>query len=233
MRFQVAVVLAALVVPGTPAPASAAATGTLSAPNDVLYDDCHEVAYSYSLTLDPGDVAWNLDVEVLAPDGTNFSSDYVSGTAVTTRGSSSFQVCSYEDAGTYTLRATGEARDSGYEYRTFTLPDATMTIRKARTQTKLNTPDHDLNKGQKFTFTIRVRDERPVGYRGTSYAEVVLQVRRSSKWVNLPGFRGTTNQNGVEQIKARWASDGPVTVRARTLPEGNLESSYSGPITLR
>ncbi|MDX6375574.1 MAG: hypothetical protein QOD98_4562, partial [Nocardioidaceae bacterium] len=169
------------------------------------------------------------------PDATLTTEDHVSGDGTQTTGSRTFELCSFNGPGTYTLRASGQSNDTSSSMVPFTLPDATLTIRAVRSRTTLTTPHHDLTLGRLFTLTVTVRDERPAGYLGTPFAEVAIQRRDHGVWTNLPPhyYHAETNRHGVAVIRARWHTHHPLVVRARALPDFGMESSVSAPLTLR
>jgi hypothetical protein len=236
MRRFLTLVVIALVAALAPATSAAGAvTGTLTTHDDVAYGSCHDVPYDYQLVLAPGTTSWVMTVDVFGPDAALATEGHLSGDGTQASGSSSFELCSFNGPGTYTLRASGQSNDASSSTDPFTLPDATLTIRAARSRTTLTTPNHDLTLGHLFTLTVTVRDERPAGYAGTPFAEVAIQRRDHGAWTNLPPryYRTETNRHGVATIRARWHTHHPLVVRARTLRDGGLEGSASAPLTLR
>lgn len=214
------------------APPAQAASGSLSIASGVIWSDCRQYAFTYQLALDPGTTYWNLETRVLGPDGLEVSSDYIYSSAYPPSGTSSFQVCGGELPGRWSLVATMEY-DVGDTSHTAQLPVAYFDMRLPKTVTTLKVSDKTLRLNQAFTFTVKVKDERPTGYFGTSYASVRLERRSSGKWVTVKGSRTATNEKGVAKLKFRWKTKGSAKVRAVTKSTYAHAGSVSNVLKLR
>ena len=74
----------------------------------VLYDSCTDHDFTYSATLPTGHGPyWNMDVEVVGPDGNVTATSYLYGQSRT--GADSLFLCDSPNLpGTYTIRGAGE-----------------------------------------------------------------------------------------------------------------------------
>jgi hypothetical protein len=174
-----------------------------------------------------------MDVVAYGPDGTSQSSDFVYDDIST--GSGELQFCGYELAGRYELVAEIEYSDydaagSGTSAERLT---STFAMRQPQTRTRLQVSTRSPRYNSPVRFVIRTADERPSGYFPTSYAEVRLQKRVGSRWVNVRGGKGFTDSRGREVLTFRWNVRGRVAVRAATLNSSDAEGSVSSPVTVR
>ncbi|MCR6033363.1 hypothetical protein GGQ22_18260 [Nocardioides sp. zg-579] len=206
-----------------------AAGGSTKAGNGVTYQ-CYQHSYEYSVDLPEDTESWSMDVSVEGPDGLEATSDFLY--EVPASGRSSFQVCSFDMPGTYTIRASVEAYDSSWEETTFELAPSTFTLRKPRTKTTIKASTTRPRKGQVVRFTVVSKDERPRGYFAHAYADVVLQTFKAGRWVNVKGTKTYTGSTGRAVIKTRFAGS-KVRMRARTLADDDTTGSQSAAVTLR
>lgn len=162
--------VASLVVPAAPA----AASGSISAGDGVLYDDCRAHPYSFAITPPPGTDSWSMDVTAYGPDGTSEASDFVYDDIST--GGGELQFCGYELPGQYELVAEIEYSDydatgSGTSTERLT---TTFAMRQPMTRTSLKVSSRRPSFNASVRFVITAKDERPSGYFPTSYTTVRL-----------------------------------------------------------
>ena len=211
----------------------ASATGALVVGDGVLYQDCREHPYSFSVQPPPGTDSWSMDVTAYGPDGTSQASDFVYDDIST--GTGGLQFCGSEMSGRYELVAEIEYSDydsDGSGTTTERLTSA-FSMRKPSSRTRLRVSTRNPRYNSAVRFTIKTSDERPSGYFATSYAEVRLQRRVGARWVNVKGGKGFTDSRGRDVLTFRWNTRGRFAVRAVTLESAKLEGSTSAPITLR
>lgn len=208
----------------TTAPAYAANEVTISMTGGVLYDDCGYYGFSYAAAIPAGyGPYWNMDLQLLGPDGNEAASAYVYGEA--SGGSDDFFLCESPNlAGTYSIRGTGEACDADYDCLPITAAPGTVTFRLPKTRTSLIAKPRRAAKGQVVRFIITSTDERPTGYFGTSYATVKLQAKRNGSWRNID--KAMTSDRGRVVVRTRYTG-GRVAVRAVTLGDSDRTGSTS------
>jgi hypothetical protein len=212
-------------------PARADSTfGSVSAPGGVLYDDCIEHPYGYSVRV-PGDGTYRaLRVSLYGPDGALADTGYVAPAANVASGTSTFRLCRPGDPyGTYTIRATVEwASEPGAPVTSSTLDPAQFSMRKPATRTLLSASTVRPAYGQVVTYRIRALDERPTGYAATVAAWVVLQKRVAGHWVRIKGSRAMTHPTGRIAVRLRYLGHHrPMQVRAVTQPTSRYARSTS------
>lgn len=215
------------------APTAHAAGGSFSSASGVLYNDCRQHPYNYSVDVPAGTRSWSVDVVVLGPDGIEAASDFIFDDSNAPVGTSSFQVCGGELPGTWTMTGTLEYSDQDFNSFTTAMPSATFNMRLPHTRTKLKVSDRTPRYNQKVTFKVRSRDERVTGYFPNQYAEVRLQSRRKGRWVNVRGSKTSTNGRGVAKISYKWNLRRSAKVRAVTVPTTAYASSRSKPVKIR
>lgn len=217
--------LAAVVLPlSLTTPAHAANEVTISMTGGVLYDSCGDYDFAYTAGLPAGyGPYWNMDVELVGPDGNVTSSAYIYGEARS--GVDSFFLCDSPNlAGTYTIRGTGEMNGPGYTDVTITAAPASVTFRLPQTRTLIKAKPTRPTRDQVVRFTITSKDERPAGYFGTTYASVKLQAKRNGSWRTIDSTM--TSETGKAVIKARYAGR-RVAVRAVTANDSDRTGSTS------
>ena len=226
MRFTVfSSALAVLVAPlAFTAPAHAINEVTLSMTGGVLYDSCADHDFTYSAGLPSGyGPYWNMDVELVGPDGNVTATSYVYGESRT--GTDSLFLCDSPNLpGTYTIRGTGEMRGPDYSDMPISAVPSTVTFRLPKTRTLLKATPKRPAKGQVVRFVITSTDERPAGYYGTNYADVRLQVKRNGSWRNLHSTM--TDDSGRVVVKGRYSGN-RVAVRALTSDDSARTGSTS------
>ncbi|MBC2933045.1 hypothetical protein [Nocardioides sp. zg-1228] len=232
MRYTVlGSALAVLLAPLAAAtPAHAANEVTLTMAGGVLYDSCATHDFTYSAALPAGyGPYWNMDVELVGPDGNVTSSAYIYGESRT--GVGSILLCDSPNLpGTYTLRGSGEMRGPDYTYVPISAMQSTVTFRLPQTRTRLKAKPRRPAKGQVVRFVITSQDERPAGYFGTTYADVKLQAKRNGSWRTLDSTM--TNDSGKVVVKARY-SGRRTAVRAVTTGNSDRTGSTSRVIRFR
>lgn len=226
MRYTVlASALAVLLAPLAAAtPAHAANEVTLTMAGGVLYDSCTDQVFTYSANLPAGyGPYWNMDVELVGPDGNVTATSYLYGQSRT--GTDSLFLCDSPNlAGTYTIRGTGEMDGPNYTDVPISAVQSTVTFRLPMTRTLVKATPKRPAKGEVVRFTIKSQDERPAGYYGTSYADVKLQVKRNGSWRT---FESTmTDESGRVVVKGRY-SGRRVAVRAVTDDDSDRTGSSS------
>ncbi|MFC7726179.1 hypothetical protein ACFQW6_13760 [Nocardioides sp. GCM10028917] len=217
--------VAALALPlTTMTPAHAANEVVVTMAGGVIYDSCGDYDFSYSASLPAGyGPYWNMDLELVGPDGNVTSSNYLFGEVTT--GTDSFFLCDSPNlAGTYTIRGTGTTRDSNYNAATISVAPTSVTFRLPMTRTLLKAKPSRPTKNQVVRFTITAQDERPAGYFETSYASVKLQSKRNGDWRTIKST--TTSESGKAVVKARYGG-GRAQVRAVTLNHSDRTGSTS------
>jgi hypothetical protein len=215
------VVAAALAVPQ----AAAASTGTTSSNDGVLYDTCKNHRWSWSI--DPDHAEWELDVELIAPDGTGSDSDWLWSGSDATSGTSTFLFCGWEQAGRYRIVATLTEYDEDFNEYTTRLPNSSFTMRDPRSRTGLRVSDRTPHYNEIVRFKASTTDERPAGFRRTPYATTKLQVRTPRGWVTLRGSRTLSNDRGVSTWRYRWNVKRTYKVRAITVRDSAYRASVS------
>lgn len=197
---------------------AAAAVDQLRVKDGVLYSGCREHSYTYNLPVPEYADDWSADVIIYGPDGLEVASDYLySGTG---RGTSSFQVCGSENAGRWTIKATGEWYDYDYNSYSFSARGAAFKMRAPTTRATLAA--RRVARGV-YSLRVSVRDERPKGFFPTEYADYVLQTRRGARWVTVPGTKDWTNERGSDT--RRVSCLGKTVVRVRVLADDYAASN--------
>ena len=220
-------VLSLLLIGPAPA-ANAAVAGTTSAASAVLYPDCRDVPVSYSFQPTPDVSHWNMDIDVLAPDGTTDGSAFLSSFFDAPTGSFTIQLCgSVSMPGTWTVTGTGEYEGADDITHTWQLTPSVFNVRAANTRTTLS--KKPVGRGV-YSLRVSVKDERPNGYYDTDYPEVVIQRMDHGKWRRVPGVSVSVS-DGKGSVRVSVKSI--VKVRAVTSADSNYSSSTSRPVTLR
>lgn len=226
MRYTVlGSALAVLLAPLAAAPpAHAANEVTLSMAGGVLYDSCADHDFTYSATLPPGyGPYWNMDIELVGPDGNATASSYLYGQSRT--GADSLFLCDSRNLpGTYTIRGTGEMDGPNDSNVPISAVASSVTFRLPKTRTLVKATPKRPEKGQVVRFVIKSKDERPAGYYGTSYADVKLQVKRNGSWRTFDS--NMTDESGRVVVKGRY-SGRRVAVRAVTASDSDRTGSTS------
>jgi hypothetical protein len=209
-----------LVLAFVAAPARADSThGSKSGVNGVLYDDCVDQPYRYSVNVQYGAGYRALTARLYGPDGGQVDSDYVAPDTNQASGTSTFRLCRPGDRyGTYTIRATVEWGASPESITNSSrLDDSHFRMRKPHTRTTLWVSTRRPAYGQVVAYRIRALDERPTGYYGTSAAWVFLQKKVDGHWVRILGSRAMTHRTGCVKVRLRYPyHHKPMRIRAVT-----------------
>lgn len=213
-------------------PASASASdGTTSSSSGVLYDSCVDHRYRYSVH--PAGTDWNLDVDLVGPDGSVVGSDYLYRGGNATSGRSSFLFCGYEDAGRYRIRATLTSYDADYNAHTANLASSTFTMRRPHTRTALSVSKKHPKFNRVVTFRTRSKVEKPAGFFALKYEYARLQIKVKGTWHNLRGSKEWGNSRGKTSQKWRWNIRGIHKVRAQTIGADGFTRSFSKPVKIK
>lgn len=204
-RGMLGILVLALALVGSPARAGST-YGSTTGVNGVLYDDCVDQPYRYSVSVPDGAGYRAIRAWLYAPGGALVDSDYVVPDTNTASGTSTFRLCRPTDPfGTYTIRATVEwGQDAEHIDDSSVLDRASFAMRKPRTRTALAVSTHRPAYGQRVTYRITVRDERPGGYARTPFAWVVLQQRVGGHWARIKGSRTLTHDTGRVRLRLRY-----------------------------
>jgi len=225
------------VLAGVAAPVHASTTyGSTSGVNGVLYDDCVDQAYHYTVDVPPDAGYRAVRSSLIAPTGKVVRTDYVAPDANQASGTSTLRICRPADPfGTYTIRARVEWGPDAEHPDQFSaqLADAHFSMRKPRTRTSLAVSTHQPAYGQVVIYRIFTRDERPGGYYPTSFAWVFLQRRVDGHWVRVRGSRTLTHSTGRVRLRLRYLHHHkPMRYRAVTEPSSRFGRSVSPSIRL-
>lgn len=235
-RGFVAFVLAAAATLAAPtAPSHADGSGILASQSGVVYE-CADHAYTYSLSLPAGTTGWSMEVTIRSQDGLEAATDFVysqPGTA----GSGAFQLCPSDGAGTYSMTAIVNYHDGDYNEGSFALPTATFSMRLPMTRTTLKATVKKHTKTATKTITLRTKttDERPNGYYGTSYPNVVIQRKVGVSWRIVPNLDVSADSDGDGIVRFTWPLKKRATLRAHTQPRDyhDYTASDSGAVRIR
>src|SRR5688572_31131613 len=138
-RLSFVVVLGVLMALTVGVSSSSAASGGTSSSDGVLYADCRFHSYDYDIAPDYSE--WDLEIDLIGPDGTSVDSDYLSSYSDSTAGSGRFQFCGYERAGRYEIEGTLTSYDYDYNAYVTELPVSTFRMREPRSRTRLGASD--------------------------------------------------------------------------------------------
>jgi hypothetical protein len=216
-----------VVISASPA---AAGSGSVSARDGVLYDDCRDHTYRYSVN--PGSSDWSLDVELIGPDGTSADFDFLSGGSDPTSGTGGFFFCGWERPGRYEIHATLTWYDEDYYEYTDSLPVDAFRMRKPRSRTSIEFSDPTPHYNEIIKIRTQTKDERPHGFFPAGYPWVRLQLRTRSGWVNVNGSKELGNERGVTTWRYRWNTNRTYKIRAVSLRDSDYESSVSRVVTV-
>jgi hypothetical protein len=221
MRSSVVLIAGVLGLGGLAAPASAdATTVSVSSAPGVLFPECTDHPFSYSVTPPETAIAWSIELVVQAPDGTSGGSLYISKGDPTTGVETETFCPSSSIPGTYGVTGTYKVVDddpnSSFPKTTITpVAPFTFDLRLAYAKVDARASDKTPRIGQKVRVNVKVSDERPSGgFFATSGAEVKLQRLKGSAWVNVPGGRAYTSSNGRVQVRFRTKARGKTRYRA-------------------
>lgn len=210
-------------------PAQAALTGTTSAGDFVLRNNCRHQPVDYAFAVGPATTLWQVKLTMVGPGGTSSEGiDLSSVDGDPTRGTVRFLICGSARPGTYTVRTTGTYQAlAPLVNAPVSVAESTFEVRRSLTRTRLSGTHLA---GKRYRLVARVSDERRRGFRPTQSAEVVFQRRIDGVWRAFPGSRSLTDAGRATAI----VSAAPGTrVRAVTRPDGYLGGSVSRGLSLR
>ncbi len=208
-------------------PASAAVTGSTSTEDVVLYDHCQRHPISYDLMVGPGTMLWRLEIQVADPRGQVSEGTVVnSATNPATSGTVEVTFCGSEQAGTYTVRATGFYELVPAVQIPFALPETSFEARPVATRTTL--AERSLGH-RRYRVTARVREESESGFRPANGVPVRLERLAAGQWKPL---RGVTLTAVHGRAVARVHGHPGQRLRAVVPALNNVAGSASEPVTL-
>ena len=233
-RVIVAIVVLALACVVAPAEADPT-PGSTTGVNGVLYDDCLDYPYHWSVSV-PDDSGYRaLRTTLIAPGGKTVDTDYVPADANQETGTSTFTLCQRIDPyGGYTIRASVEWGPSVESITgSAQLDDSHFTMRKPATRTTLSASTLRPARGQVVRYRVRALDERPAGYFGTSAAWVALQKMQHGHWVRIRGSRAMTHRTGYITVRVKYLRHrAAMRIRAVTAPSPRYARSVSPALRL-
>jgi hypothetical protein len=228
-RLLAALVLSTALTATTTGPASAAAPGTLTTGDGVLFQSCvrHPVSYAAS----PGSGNWSLFVSSTRSDGTQgpFVS-LSSGLGAQPTGTTTLDFCAGSGAGVYvpgryTLTGTLSWVDGGGVTHDEQLTPAAFTMAKPLTRTSLTLSDRTPRPGQPIRFHVSVKVQSPTGWTRVPDDALPLRLRvlargpGEKRFTPLRGAAGVYDYGGTWSRKFRWLG---------TLPRAQFEAETRG-----
>jgi hypothetical protein len=227
--------LALLCVPALPAHATTP-YGSVAGIDGVLYDDCGAYPFRWSVDVPDGGSYRALNLQLIAPDGSQADSTYVVPDANLASGVSTFRLCRPGDPyGTYTIRGTVEWAPSAdaTPKTSAQLDDAHFTMRRPSSRTSVTASTPRPAYGQLVTYRLRSYDEQPTGYAANAFAWVHLEKRVAGRWVRVKGGRAMTHSTGAVKVRLRFLAPHRRTVlRAVTEPTSRYARSVSPTLRL-
>jgi hypothetical protein len=233
--LSIALVLGAL-GPAAPAEAGPYDVTVASGPG-VIFADCTDHPFNYSVTPPEDANSWNIELTVQAPDGTSGGSVYVGPSSPTT-GVATESFCPGESmAGTYSVTGVYEVLEfNGGMIGEFTrtpVTPFTFDLRLPYSKVTAKASDKSPKVGQRVKVNVKVADERPAGgFFGTTDAGVQLQRLKGSRWVGVSGTKEYTGSAGTVQLRFRHAWKGMTTFKI-VVDLGYLGKTSSSNFTLR
>ena len=229
-RLSFVMVLGVLMTLTVGVSSSSAASGGTSSSDGVLYADCRFHSYDYDIAPDYSE--WDLEIDLIGPDGTSVDSDYHSSYGDSTAGSGRFQFCGYERAGRYEIEGTLTSYDYDYNAYVTELPVSTFRMREPRSRTRLGASDRTPHYNEVVRLRSTAVEEKPRGYFEVAYGAVKLQVKTPDGWANVKQSKTYTNDRGVAVWRYRWNLNRTVRLRALTLLSSDYTDSNSKPVSI-
>lgn len=238
LRALIVLVASGLGLGGLTAPAHADPYAvTVSSGPGVLYADCGDHAFHYSVAPPAINISWSIRLVLQAPDGTSAGSLFISKGDPTT-GVDTKQFCARTDLpGTYTVTGTYEVAEfegSTKVKKTSTpVTPFTFQMRLAGTKATAKASHKKVKRKKKVRVNVQVTDERPSGgYFPTSSAKVQLQRKQGSRWVGVRGTKDWTAANGKATLTFTFKWKGKARFRV-VANVNDLGRSTSRPFTVR
>ncbi|RNM11653.1 hypothetical protein EFL26_21035 [Nocardioides pocheonensis] len=231
-------VLTAVLLLGGPVcvPVQAASPyGSVTGISGVLYDDCGSYPFRYSVDVPGGGDYRALNLQLVAPDGSQADTAYVVPDANLASGTGAFRLCRPTDPyGTYTIRGTVEWAPTVDAAKTSApLDDAHFTMRKPSSRTSVAASTRRPAYGQVVAYRFRSLLEEPSGYAPDAFAWVHLEKRVAGRWVRVKGGRAMTHGTGAVTVRLRYLAHHHRTwLRAVTEPSPRYARSVSPPLRL-
>jgi len=208
-------------------PAAADVTGTTSTGEVVLYSHCQQHPISYDLLVSPGTTLWKVEIQVFDPDGFGSEGTVLSSTTGSpTSGTVYKTFCGSEQAGTYTVRATGFYELLPAVRIPVALPETSFQVRPAATHTAL--AEKVLGNGR-YRLTSRVSEETANGLGRSNGVSVRLERLVHGEWQKV---RGTTLTTVHGAARATLRGRPGTKVRAVVPAKNNYSASTSRAVTL-
>lgn len=226
--------LALLCLPAVPAQAGTP-YASVSGINGVLYDDCGAYPFRWSVDVPGGGSYRALNLQLIAPDGSQADSAYVVPDADLASGVATFRLCRPGDPyGTYTIRGTVEWAPTASDPKTSAqLDDAHFTMRRPLSRTSVTASTRRPAYGQLVTYRLRSYDEQPTGYAANAFAWVHLEKRVAGRWVRVKGGRAMTHRTGAVKVRLGYLAHHRRTwLRAVTEPTSRYSRSVSPTLRL-
>ncbi|MGH1564714.1 hypothetical protein [Mumia sp. DW29H23] len=222
-----------LVLVAGAAPSSAATTGSARAASGVLWDDCFYHRASYSVGAAASAEYWNLDLNLIGPDGRNAGGDYLFQGTDPASGTASFYFCGGMDRpGTYKIRGTITAYDADYNETTYAIPTSSFTMRQPRTTSALAAKPKKTRVGKVVRLTGTSKVERPNGYYALTTTRVRLQQKVNGTWRNVKAAE-YTNYAGRTAFRVKAKKKGTMSFRLRTPSSSTETGSVSKVVKVR
>ena len=209
-------------------PAQAVLTGSTSAGDFVLRNDCRHHPVRYTFAVSPDTTLWQVKLTMVGPRGTSSEGiDLSSVDGDPTHGTVRFLICGSATPGTYRVRTTGSYQVLAPLVNIpVDVADSTFEVRRSETRTSL-TRSHLA--GKRYRLVARVTDERRRGFKPTTSAEVVFERRVDGRWRTIRGSRTLTDAGRATAVVSAAAG---TKVRAVTRPDGYLGGSVSRSVRL-
>jgi hypothetical protein len=208
-------------------PASADVSGGTTTSDVVLYDHCQQHPISYDLLVSPGTALWSVEIQVFDPDGMVSEGTVVSSTTGSpTSGTVYKTFCGSEEAGTWTVRATGFYELLPAVRLPVALPETSFQVRPVATRSAL--AEKALGHGR-YRLTTHVTEETENGFGRSNGVAVRLERLVHGEWKKVRGTTSTT-VHGVSRVTVRGRPG--MTVRSVVPAKHNYSASTSRSVTL-
>ena len=182
-RLSFVVLLGLLMSVTVGVPPSSAASGETSSSNGVLFEECLDHAYGYDI--DPDHSEWELEVDLIGPDGSSLDRDFYSSARDSTSGAGGFLFCGAERVGSYQIEATLTSYDAESNSYVTQLPASTFRMREPRSRTRLRVSDRTPHYNEVVRFRSKSVQEMPRAYVVVANGAVKLQVKTPRGWANV------------------------------------------------
>ncbi len=222
----------AVVVVAVPTPAQAA-TATIKASDGLLLHDCSKHPVKVKVKVPDSAREWVLNVNRYRPDGEASGVITVKGNSSGRRTTRWIFCLNGFEPGTYQFRTNGYWTDKTGDIKF--LPQATrsVTMRIARTRTKLTVSDTTPRTRQLVKFRSLTLEERPGGkWRPVKYGYVRLQRKSGTAWTDVENTSTFVNRKGRVVWRDGWLKKSTFKIRAFSHELSGQRLSKSKPITI-